>query len=83
MMKGPLLVAYLLKGFQSLGDPPKRESDKGGLVLPALGLHFPGTSDPESPRHLVRYRLNRVAQRELMPFDVDDEMDTSDEDRDD
>jgi len=43
------------------------------MILPALGLHFPGTKDPDGPKHLVRYRLNRVAQAELLPPDIEEE----------
>lgn len=72
VMEQPLLVIYLLKGFVPLpggGEKIYRE----GLVLPALGLHFPGKRDPDAPKNLVQYRLNRVAQRELLPTDDDDD----------
>ena len=52
-------------------------------MLPALGLHFPGTKDPDASKNLVRYRLNRVAQKELMPEDLDAEDDLDDADPDD
>jgi hypothetical protein len=42
-----------------------------GLILPALGLHFPGIKDPNAPKRYVSYRLNRVAQGEL-ELDGDD-----------
>jgi hypothetical protein len=46
-----------------------------------LGLHFPGTKDQDQSRNLVRYRLNRVAQKELMPDDLDeDDLDDTDPD---
>ncbi len=70
VMQGPLLVIYLLRGFerQAGGDEtPYRR----GLVLPALGLHFPGIKDPHAPKRYVSYRLNRVAQGEL-ELDGDD-----------
>ena len=74
-MTGPLMVVYLLRGTERV---PKAEGfDKviyrDGLVLPALGLHFPGTKDPDAPKHLVRYRLNRIAQAELLPPDLEEE----------
>ncbi len=50
---------------------------RDGLVLPALALHFPGTRDPDAPKNVVRYRLNRIAQKELFP--VDDEADDEDD----
>jgi hypothetical protein len=82
VMKGPLLVVYLLRGYQV--DSSKRElAYRDDLVLPALGLHFPGTKDPDASKNLVRYRLNRVAQKELLPDDLDGEDDTDDTDPDD
>jgi hypothetical protein len=70
-MQAPLLVIYLLRGFQpepgSVDETPYKE----GLILPALGLHFPGVNDPAAPRRYVSYRLNRVAQGEL-EIDGDD-----------
>ena len=79
VMNSPLLVIYLLRGVEreSKGSP---ETDyKGGLVLPALGLHFPGTKDLEAPKRYMRYRLNRIAQAEL-ELDGDDLGDDADED---
>ncbi|HEX3417510.1 MAG TPA: hypothetical protein VHT21_14070 [Stellaceae bacterium] len=52
------------------------------MILPALGAHFPGVSDPDEPRRLVRYRLNRIAQDELLGMDRDDD-DDADADPDD
>lgn len=73
-MGGPLLVIYLLRGYEAIGAKSQilERLYRDGLVLPAFGLHFPGSEDPDSPRILVRYRLNRVAQKELFP-DLDDE----------
>jgi hypothetical protein len=45
------------------------------MILPALAAHFPGVSDPDAPRRLVRYRLNRIAQDELLGMDRDDDDD--------
>ena len=82
VMKGPLLVIYLLRGYEV--DSSKREVPyRGDLVLPALGLHFPGTKDPDASKNLVRYRINRVAQKELMPDELDPEDDVDDTDPDD
>ena len=81
-MQAPLLLLYLLRGFERQpggDDAPYRE----GLVLPALALHFPGAPDPDAPRRLVRYRLNAVAQAELFPVDIDDEGTPDDADPDD
>jgi len=50
-----------------------------GLILPALGLHFPGIKDPNAPKRYVSYRLNRVAQGEL-ELDGDDLSDDDNED---
>jgi hypothetical protein len=68
-MESPLLVVYLLRGVKEEGGS---ETDyKNRLVLPALGLHFPGTKDPTAPKRYVNYRLNTVAQNEL-ELDGDD-----------
>jgi hypothetical protein len=69
-MKSPLMVIYLIGGYEKNEDGG---SYRGGLVLPALGLHFPGSLDPDAPRQLVRYRLNRVAQEEFLGADFEDE----------
>jgi hypothetical protein len=77
-MQAPLLVIYLLRGFerqQGGGEAPYRR----GVVLPALGLHFPGIKDPNAPKRYVSYRLNRVAQGEL-ELDGDDLSSEDDED---
>ncbi|MEI6159863.1 MAG: Z1 domain-containing protein, partial [Roseococcus sp.] len=68
-MRSPLLVVYLLRGVQAAGPGTEELPYRDGQLLPALGMHFPGAPDPDAPRHLVRYRLNRVAQRELLPED--------------
>lgn len=74
-MSAPLLLIYLIQGVVR-EDPKDRSKDKpyrAGLVLPALAAHFPGVTDPDAPRRLVRYRLNRVAQDELLGTDRDDD----------
>jgi hypothetical protein len=65
VMPCPLLVLYLIRGvIQDNGNlTPYRE----GMLLPAMGMHFPGKPGPESEGELVHYRLNRVAQRSLLP----------------
>lgn len=73
-MQAPLLLLYLLQGE----EPGKKGYYRNGLILPAIGMHFPGAVDPDSPKRLVRYRLNMVAQDELFA-DLDDEP-TQDED---
>jgi hypothetical protein len=77
-MKAPLLVIYLLKGK----EPKEGTYYQDGLVLPALALHFPGASDPDTQRRLVKYRLNKVAQDELFGSDFEDEpaVDNDDDD---
>ena len=84
-MTSPLLLIYLLEGTEHPPGPKgvKRPAYRDGLVLPALGLHFPGTRDPDAPKHLVRYRLNRVAQKELLPPDIEEESAEDDIDADD
>jgi hypothetical protein len=79
-MKEPMLVVFPLRGVVRSGKKPdvRVTPFRDGLVLPALGLHFPGTHDPDAPRNVVRYRLNKVAQKELFP--ADDEADDEDED---
>jgi hypothetical protein len=68
VMRSPLLLIYLIRGFDAEGA-----EYRSGLVLPALGLHFPGVSDSDAPRRLVRYRLNVIAQDELLRTDRDDD----------
>lgn len=82
-MKHPLLVTYLLRGELVSGRPDSRVASPylGGLVLPALGMHFPGKYDADKPRRTIRYRLNRVAQEQLFPaVDEDDLPDEQDDD---
>ncbi len=72
-MQAPLLLVYLLRGTERVpvpGDFEKRVF-RDDLVLPAVALHFPG-KDPDTPKRLVRYRLNLVAQAELLPPDLDE-----------
>lgn len=66
-MSSPLLVIYFLRGVERENkDSKDKDRDyKDRLVLPALGLHFPGVKDLSAPKRYVRYRLNRVAQAEL------------------
>jgi hypothetical protein len=88
-MQHPLLVVYLLRGIEKPSKPeikgtqPKPETKgtpyKQGLILPALGLHFPGIKDPDAPKRYLSYRLNRVAQGEL-ELDGDDLSDDDNED---
>jgi Z1 domain len=83
-MPAPLLVIYLIQGVVR-EDPKDRSKDRpyrDGMILPALAAHFPGVSDPDAPRRLVRYRLNRIAQDELLGTDRDDD-DDADADPDD
>jgi Z1 domain len=77
-MQNPLLVIYLLRGIVKQADSPET-TYKQGLVLPALGLHFPGIKDPNAPKRYLSYRLNRVAQGE-MELDGDDLSDDDNED---
>ena len=87
-MKQPLLVLYLVRGFEQhrtegQKKPYPESPYRDGLVLPAIALHFPGKRDPDAPRNLVHYRLNRVAQAELLPPDLDEEGATDDVESDD
>lgn len=71
VMSSPLLVIYLIRGVERDGKDTAETDYKGGLVLPALGLHFPGAKDLNAPKRYLKYRLNRVAQAEL-EWDGDD-----------
>lgn len=84
-MTGPLLTIYLLRGYEAIGKKPdiSEESYRNRLVLPALGLHFPADKDSNPPKNLVRYCLNRVAQKELLPAEFDNEENGDDTDPDD
>ncbi len=79
VMPAPLLLIYLLQGT----DDTDGVRFRNGLILPAIALHFPGSADPDAPVRLVSYRLNRVAQAELFPVDMDDEEIPDDRDPDD
>lgn len=72
-MQAPLLIIYLLRGYEVVKEKGAKKADKvsfkNKLVLPALGMHFPGTSGGETK--YVVYRLNKVAQAQL-EFDGDD-----------
>ena len=83
-MKNPLLVTYLLRGVEVKINADKTDEVPflGGMILPALGMHFPGRHDPNGPRRVVRYRLNKVAQDGLLPT-ADEEDDTPDPNDDD
>lgn len=70
-MTFPLLVIYLLRGVERDGNESVEKDYKGELILPALGLHFPGAKDLNAPKRYLKYRLNRVAQAEL-EWDGDD-----------
>jgi hypothetical protein len=81
VMRHPLLVTYLLRGVQK---PPRGSAEEpkpylGGAVLPALGLHFPGVPEASGLRRTVRYRLNRVAQRQLLDSEFGDDDALTDE----
>jgi hypothetical protein len=78
-MTSPLPVVYLLRGVERESKGASETEYKSGLVLPALGLHFPGIKDPNAPKRYVKYRLNRIAQAEL-ELDGDDLGDGADED---
>lgn len=83
-MASPLLVLYLLRGRvqdQHLKEGrPYRDDDP---VLPALGLHFPGTRDATTPARMVRYRLTKVAQQQLFATEEGDDETSDDLDADD
>ncbi len=72
-MQAPLLLVYLLRGTERvlIADRFEKRDFRNEMVLPALALHFPGSRNADGTRHLVKYRLNRVAQAELLP-DLDE-----------
>jgi hypothetical protein len=74
-MNEPLLIIYLLQGMERIPSNGgfERRRYRDDLVLPALALHFPGSPDPDAPRHLVRYRLGPVAKAMLISADSDDD----------
>ena len=80
-MDAPLLMIHLLRGHT---DPDRVQLYRDGMLLPALGIHFPGKMDLASKQKLVRYRLNTTAQKELMPEadDIGDDALDGDEDDD-
>jgi len=51
-MTSPLLVVYLLRGVERESKGAPETEYKSGLVLPALGLHFPGIKDPNAPKRM-------------------------------
>lgn len=76
-LQGPLLLIYLLRGREGPAGTPLY---KDGLILPALGLHFPGSPETaETDERPIRYRLNRIAQQQLFEFD-DEPTDDDDDD---
>lgn len=76
-LTGPLLLIYLLQGREGGKDAPLY---KDGLILPALGLHFPGTPETATQAERpIRYRLNRVAQQQLFEFDDEPAADDDDD----
>jgi hypothetical protein len=80
-MRHPLLVTYLLRGEQKprRGSTAQPKQYLGGAVLPALGLHFPGVPQAGGVTRTARYRLNRVAQRQLLDSEFGDDDALSDE----
>jgi hypothetical protein len=76
-LPGPLLLIYLLQGREGGKGSPLY---KDGLILPALGLHFPGTQETATQvERPIRYRLNRVAQQQLFEFDDEPVADDDDD----
>lgn len=78
-MTSPLLVTYLLRGVERAPQTKEEAPFREGMILPALGLHFPGIADPNAPKRYVKYRLNRVAQKELFDADLGDDVADEDE----
>jgi hypothetical protein len=77
-MPQPLLVLYPIRGVLKDKDKDNNRTPfREGMLLPALGIHFPGRPGPDSEKELVHYRLNRVAQRSLFT-ETEDEDDDDD-----
>lgn len=82
VMRSPLLLTYLLRGEQQARGELAAEPEPylGGAVLPALGLHFPGVPQASGTARIARYRLNRVAQRQLFDTEIGDDAVSDDAD---
>jgi hypothetical protein len=78
-LKSPLLIIYLLRGFLQADAKAPKVDYRDGLLLPALGLHFPMGPEPDEPGQLIRYRINSVAQKQLFPDQEEDDDDIADE----
>jgi hypothetical protein len=79
----PLLVLYLLRGEVKADPAAPAKPYKDGLLLPALGMHFPGQAEDKPPTSFVKYRLNKVGQEQLFAPDAGDDdisIDVDDED---
>jgi hypothetical protein len=82
-LESPLLVLYLLRGEVQASPNAPLERYKDGLLLPALGMHFPGQAEDKPPTSFVRYRLNKVGQEQLFAPDGGDDdvsLDVDDDD---
>ncbi len=72
-LESPLLVLYLLRGEVKPKPDGPAEPYKDGLLLPALGMHFPGQSEERPPTSFIKYRLNKVGQEQLFAPDAGDD----------
>lgn len=83
LLGSPLLVLYLLRGEVQASATAPVTRYKDGLLLPALGLHFPGQAEDKPPTSFVKYRLNKVGQQQMFAPDGGDDdvsLDVDDED---
>lgn len=79
-MANPLLIPYLLRGREGAKDAGKPYLN--GMVLPAVGLHFPGSPTGEGERRTVKYRLNIIAQKQYFGDELEGDDDPLSEDLD-
>lgn len=73
LLESPLLVLYLLRGEVKVDKTTPVTRYKDGLLLSALGMHFPGQAEDKPPTSFVRYRLNKVGQQQLFAPDAGDD----------
>lgn len=81
-MHNPLLIPYLLRGDIRATASSERKPYLNHMVLPAVGLHFPGAVSETITSRTVKYRLNRIAQKEFFGDEMEGDDDARSEDLD-
>jgi hypothetical protein len=74
-MRSPLMLLFLIQGHEK----DEIRAWKEGQIMPALALHFPGEEEGGT-RRTVGYRLNRIAQEQLLGEIGDEDDEDADED---